>query len=72
MFKCNYINNYFYVLHFFLFLQVHISNKNLNSIIFLLDLFLTTSPTSDTFQFEIWENVVRNLIFEAFLTDGFQ
>lgn len=44
-------------------LNVHISNKAYNSVIFLLDLFLTTLSASSTFQFEIWENLVRNLFF---------
>uniref|UniRef100_A0A452TP32 Integrin alpha FG-GAP repeat containing 1 n=1 Tax=Ursus maritimus TaxID=29073 RepID=A0A452TP32_URSMA len=37
---------------------------------FTADLFLTTLSASSNFQFEIWENVVRNLFFEAFLNDA--
>uniref|UniRef100_A0A8C5ZMX3 Integrin alpha FG-GAP repeat containing 1 n=1 Tax=Marmota marmota marmota TaxID=9994 RepID=A0A8C5ZMX3_MARMA len=36
---------------------------------FTADLFLTTLSASSSFQFEIWENLVRNLFFEAFLND---
>lgn len=52
--------------------STHISNNADNLVLFLLDLFLTTLSAAGTSQFEIWENVVRNLFFEAFLNDVFQ
>lgn len=56
----------------FLLPSMHISNKADDLVLFLPDLFLTTSSGTGTSQFEIWENLVRNLFFEAFLNDGYQ
>lgn len=69
--KCRCVNNVLH-LRFFPFLNIHISDKTYNSVIFLLDLFLTTSSASGASEFEIWENLVRNFFFEAFLNDGVQ
>lgn len=69
--KCRCVNN-FLRLRFFPFLNIHISNKTYNSVIFLPDLFLTTSSASGASEFEIWENLVRNFFFEAFLNDDVQ